>query len=49
MRIKFFPTTLSRQDRALLNIVLDVELDVQSWYMLTCSRLLREELIIGIQ
>jgi hypothetical protein len=49
MRIKFYPSTLTHHDQLLMELILDLELGVQSWCSLVESALLREELSVCIQ
>ena len=48
MRIKYYPSSLSLEERTFLGIILDVELGIQSWCAVACSSMLREEWIIGL-
>ncbi len=49
MRIRYFPCTLSRREQENIEIVLMEELDVQEWFTVAYSSILRDELIIILQ
>jgi hypothetical protein len=49
MRANYLPATLSAEERIMLNILLEVECDIQSWRVFACSRLLLEEIPLCTQ
>ena len=49
MRINYYPASLPLEERQLFNIMLDVELEMQSWFAVAFSDTLSEEIILTLQ
>ena len=49
MRINYRFAQLSKTERELLEQILMEEMDTQAWYVVSCSTLLKEEVILAIQ
>jgi hypothetical protein len=49
MRIQHYPASLTQKEKELLELILELELSIQSWRQTAFSDLLFEEVVIGTQ